>query len=104
KYLGVAATEKIDAPKDASAAAAADSGERAAEPEREVIPEEEVPEGGDLVVIPDFTGLSVAQALELAQARGVKIAVEGAGRARKQFPPSGRALKSITCHVTFDPG
>src|SRR5262249_55076243 len=50
------------------------------------------------------TGLSVGQAVELARARGVKIEIEGAGRAVRQVPAPGRALKSITCHVTFDPG
>jgi hypothetical protein len=59
---------------------------------------------GDLVVIPDFTGMSVGQVLATARERGVEVDLEGTGRAIKQFPPAGRALKSIACHVTFDPG
>lgn len=98
KYLGVAATEKVEAkPKEE----VLEIDERAV---REAIPDEEVPESSEMVVIPDFAGLSVGQALALAQSRGVKVEIEGSGRAKKQFPPPGRALKSITCHVTFDPG
>ena len=103
KYLGVAATEKV---AEKARGEVLEIDERAVrEAEREQPPDEESTDGGDaMVVIPDFGGLSVAQALALAQARGVKIEVEGTGRAKKQFPPAGRALKSITCHVTFNPG
>jgi len=98
KYLGVAATEKIETkPKEE----VLEIDQRAV---REAIPDEEIPESSEMVVIPEFVGLSVGQVLAFAQARGVKVEIEGTGRAKKQFPPPGRALKSITCHVTFDPG
>ena len=97
KYLGVAGDAAITAPPPSpiSAPAAAAAAE---EPEIEIIDDEGV------TVIPDFTGLSVGQAVELARTRGVKIEPQGTGKAVRQFPPPGRALKSITCHVTFDPG
>src|SRR5262249_15114671 len=84
KYMGVPATVPV-AP--APAAAAADPPEPAPEAEIDIEPDPE----GDLVLIPDFGGLSVAQALALAQARGVKVEIQGSGRAVKQFPPPGRA-------------
>jgi cell division protein FtsI (penicillin-binding protein 3) len=96
KYLGVPPTEKIEP--------AAAAKEDVLDIPREAIPDEEIEPIGDLVVVPDFGGLSVAQALALAQSRGLKLEVDGSGRAQKQFPPPGRAVKSITCHVTFDPG
>jgi cell division protein FtsI (penicillin-binding protein 3) len=60
--------------------------------------------GEDIVVIPDFSGMSVGQAVRAARAAGVKIDIEGSGRAITQFPPAGRAVKSIRCRITFDPG
>lgn len=59
---------------------------------------------GDIVMIPDFSGMSVGQAMDAARAAGVKITLEGSGRATEQFPAPGKAVKSITCRVTFDPG
>lgn len=97
KYLGVAA----DAPLAAPAAPISAPAPAPVEPDE---PEIEIAGDDDITVIPDFTGLSVGQAVELARARGVKIEIEGAGRAVRQFPAPGRAVKSITCHVTFDPG
>jgi cell division protein FtsI (penicillin-binding protein 3) len=102
KYLGVPATEKIEA-RPASDVVEIDP-RAVRDAEREAVPDEEVVESGDLVALPDFTGMSVAQALALAQTRGIKLEIEGTGRATRQFPPPGRAVKSITCHVTFDPG
>jgi cell division protein FtsI (penicillin-binding protein 3) len=60
--------------------------------------------GESIVLIPNFSGMSMGQAIATAQAAGVRLEVGGSGRAITQFPPPGRALKSITCRVTFDPG
>ena len=57
--------------------------------------------GQDIVVIPDFGGMSIGQAIASARAAGVKIEIDGSGRAVRQFPQPGRAMKSITCRVTF---
>jgi cell division protein FtsI (penicillin-binding protein 3) len=98
KYLGVAGTEPVVAPPKPPASP----------PEPEPVPEIEIVDGpepdGELTVIPDFTGMSVGQVLTLARERGVKVEIAGSGWAVRQFPPAGRAVKSITCHVTFDPG
>jgi cell division protein FtsI (penicillin-binding protein 3) len=101
KYLGVAADAPMVAAAPAAPVAAAAAAAEA-EPEIEILNDDG--EDEDVTVIPDFTGLSVGQAVELARSRGVKIEIEGAGRATRQFPAPGRALKSITCHVTFNPG
>jgi cell division protein FtsI (penicillin-binding protein 3) len=98
KYFGVAADAPIVAPQPPAAHLPPAASSAPDEPEIEILPDD------DVSVIPDFTGLSVGQAVDLARARGVKIEVEGTGRAVRQFPAPGRALKSITCHVTFDPG
>jgi cell division protein FtsI (penicillin-binding protein 3) len=91
KYLGVPASAPV-------AAAPGPAPEALPDP----VPEIDIEQDGDYVVIPDFTGLSVAQALALAQGRGLKIEVQGSGRATRQFPPPGRAVRSITCRVTFE--
>jgi cell division protein FtsI (penicillin-binding protein 3) len=95
KYLGVAPSEPLT-PAPAAAAVPEEVPETDPEPLAE--------DDADLVVIPDFRGMSVGQVLALARERGVKVELEGTGRAVKQFPPPGRAVKSIACHVTFDPG
>jgi hypothetical protein len=121
KYLGVAATEPIEPPKGSAAKkAAAPTPAAPPAPAAEAAPIDEAPPidseldadedlppagpGEDIVVIPDFTGMSVAQAVAAARAAGVKIDLEGSGRATKQFPAAGRAVKSIRCRITFDPG
>jgi cell division protein FtsI (penicillin-binding protein 3) len=98
KYLGVAPSQRIDASPPAAPPAAEEV------PDIEILPEDPEATDADLVVIPDFRGLSVGQVLDLARERGVQVDLQGTGRAIKQFPPAGRALKSIACHVTFDPG
>jgi cell division protein FtsI (penicillin-binding protein 3) len=56
------------------------------------------------VWIPDFRGEGVARALELAAEAGVKIEVQGNGRAVEQYPPPGFAPKPAECRVVFAPG
>lgn len=104
KYLGVPATERVLPKKPADDVLDIDEGAVREATSEDEPPPDVTPLATEMVMIPDFGGLSVAQALGLAQSRGVKIEIEGTGRAKKQFPPAGRALKSITCHVTFDPG
>jgi hypothetical protein len=117
KYLGVPATEPIEPPKaPAPAPASASAPVPASAPDEPAPPPDPEPDAildtGDLppagpnepiVMIPDFTGMSVAQAIAAARASGVKLEIDGTGRAVSQFPPAGRAVKSITCRVTFDP-
>jgi len=51
--------------------------------------------------MPDFTGLGLAEALELARERGIRVEVEGSGRAIAQFPPPGAAHKPAECRIVF---
>lgn len=65
--------------------------------------EEQVPEAltSDPGGMPDFTGMGVADALELATERGIRVEVEGSGRAIAQFPPPGAAGKAAECRIVF---
>lgn len=68
---------------------------------------DELPPAGPseaIVVIPDFLGMGMGEAIAAARAAGVRLEIEGSGRAVRQFPAPGRAMKSVTCRVTFDPG
>jgi cell division protein FtsI (penicillin-binding protein 3) len=132
KYMGIAPTEPV-APEvsaagkerakratgEAGEAAGAATGERSEADDAEGLDDFDVDElaagvdpadlppagpGEAIVVIPDFTGMSVGQAVRAARAAGVQVEIDGSGRATKQFPGAGRALKSITCRITFDPG
>jgi len=111
KYLGVAATQPpvAAAPSPAPAAAQAQPRAKASPtaPRPEAMPDPGLAAEGPpspIVAIPDFTGLSLGEALTAARKAGVRIEVAGSGRAVRQFPAPGRAMKSITCRVTFDPG
>jgi cell division protein FtsI (penicillin-binding protein 3) len=102
RYLGIAATEPLNAAEELP-----DSAEAESEPDIEILADEsgdDQPADDEMAVIPDFTGLSVGQAVALARMRGLRLEIEGTGSAIKQFPAPGPALKSIACHVTFDPG
>ncbi len=51
--------------------------------------------------MPDFSGLGVAEALELASQQGIRVEVEGSGRAIRQFPPPGATSKAAECRIVF---
>ncbi len=55
----------------------------------------------DTVVVPDFTGLSVARALDVARDLGLSVEVTGSGVALEQTPPPGLAARSAPCRITF---
>ena len=53
-------------------------------------------------VVPDFSGLSIQQAMSLVEDRGLKLDIEGSGIAYEQEPPPGRSLaKGDICRVYF---
>ncbi len=52
-------------------------------------------------MVPNFTGLSISRALELATEAGVEIEVEGTGRAVSQHPPPGLAAKPKQARLVF---
>ena len=96
RYLGVPTEKGTDAsaPADAAAPIATDEGAPA---------DEEVPEAlaSDPGGMPDFTGMGVAEALELGVKRGIRVEVEGSGRAIAQFPPPGAPSKAAECRIVF---
>jgi cell division protein FtsI (penicillin-binding protein 3) len=59
---------------------------------------------GGKVWVPDFRGVGVARALEMATQAQVKIEIQGSGRAVEQFPPSGYVSMPAECRVVFAPG
>ncbi len=112
RYLGVRGKPVVAEPAplapepDSASAAAPAPPTPPLEAEAEAdTPDEAVPVGtrGTIVELPDFTGLTIGAALDLARIRGVRIEIEGSGRAVRQFPRPGRVLESITCRITFDP-
>jgi cell division protein FtsI (penicillin-binding protein 3) len=112
KYLGVSGTVPLPEPSATEPVAAAPEAGPPVPPvtslesslawERDDLPP--AGPGEPIVLIPDFTGLSVGQALAWAHKSGIRLEIEGSGRAVRQFPQPGRALKSIPCLVTFNPG
>lgn len=58
-------------------------------------------DSADMVVIPDFTGMSIKQALDSARRAGIAVQVEGSGRAVRQAPPPGPAAWPGTCRIIF---
>ena len=55
------------------------------------------------VEIPDFRGMGMTRALELAARRGIEVEVSGSGKAVHQFPPPGPARKPAECRIVFEP-
>jgi cell division protein FtsI (penicillin-binding protein 3) len=55
------------------------------------------------VAIPDFSGMSIARALDLAREQGIEIEIIGSGVAVDQFPEPGWAPKPAECRVHFAP-
>ena len=58
--------------------------------------------GGD-VLVPDFTGMSMAEVLSAARRGELKLQLEGSGRAAAQSPGPGPAPRQTTCRVSFRP-
>jgi len=59
-------------------------------------------ESGD-VVVPDFTGMSIAEAVSAARRAGVELDLVGSGRAIGQEPGPGAAPHGALCRVAFRP-
>ncbi len=98
KYLGVPL-------KPAPASAPAPAPEKSA-PVKELPPEQplaETPTATDPhgTWIPDFTGLGIAQALDLAAEAGLAVRIEGSGRAVSQQPEPGFSRTATECRIVF---
>jgi len=98
RYLGVPTEKGTETPPAAAASAAAPMDEGAPP---EAMDEDEMASAGAAGGMPDFTGLGVAEALELAREHGIRVEVEGSGRAIRQFPPPGAAHKPAECRIVF---
>jgi beta-lactam-binding protein with PASTA domain len=67
--------------------------------------------GGDVpdaVTVPDFTGMSVGQAIHAARRSGVELAFDdpdgrATGTALHQRPAPGPAARGVVCRVAFGP-
>lgn len=58
---------------------------------------------GDMVRVPNFKGMSVKRALDVARIAGIAVDMEGAGRAIEQFPPAGPVPWPAECRIVFSP-
>jgi cell division protein FtsI (penicillin-binding protein 3) len=59
-------------------------------------------EGGD-VLVPDFTGLSIAEVIAAARRAELRLELDGSGRAVAQSPGPGPATRRSVCRVSFRP-
>jgi cell division protein FtsI (penicillin-binding protein 3) len=53
--------------------------------------------------VPDFSGMSVAEALGAARLAGVRLEIQGSGIATAQTPGPGEARRGAACRVVFTP-
>jgi cell division protein FtsI (penicillin-binding protein 3) len=60
-------------------------------------------EAGDAREIPDFTGLSLGEALEAARRAGLPVEIAGTGRVVGQSPAPGRAPQRARCRLALAP-
>ncbi|MBI4511863.1 MAG: transpeptidase family protein [Deltaproteobacteria bacterium] len=107
KYMGIAGNMESPALSEAMDRLDRPSMTPLPEPAVELGDTDELPPAGPgepIVLIPDFRGMSLSEAIAAATTAGVRVELQGSGRAVSQFPPPGRAMKSITCRIAFDPG
>lgn len=69
----------------------------------EGLPEEAFADDGSAREVPDFTGLSVGEALELARRARLPVEIVGTGRAVGQSPGPGLIRAGARCRVSFAP-
>jgi cell division protein FtsI (penicillin-binding protein 3) len=53
--------------------------------------------------VPDFAGMSMAEALQAAKRAGVRLEIVGSGRATAQSPGPGAHRRGAVCKVSFTP-
>ena len=127
RYLGVAPT----APIVAKGKAASKPGQKVADPEADspgvdepaavvageaggaddvALAEEDEAQGATaaagsgLVMLPDFTGMGMGEAIRAARKAGVDLVPAGSGLATSQTPKPGPAPAGTTCRVSFQRG
>jgi cell division protein FtsI (penicillin-binding protein 3) len=109
RWLGVPPTEPLVAAKDDAAEKkpvkqapppTIDEVEDASEPQPVV---EEESGDGARPELPDFAGMSIAEALQAAKRAGVRLEIVGSGRASAQSPGPGALKRGAVCKVSFTP-
>jgi cell division protein FtsI (penicillin-binding protein 3) len=60
-------------------------------------------EGRPRPEVPDFAGMSVAEALQAARRVGLRLEIAGSGRATAQSPGPGTLRRGTVCRVSFTP-
>jgi cell division protein FtsI (penicillin-binding protein 3) len=100
RYLGVPTEKGTEAPAGDRPADKEPAAGAQAVDEGAPVADDEVLQSGP-GGMPDFTGLGVAEALELAGQHGIRVEVEGSGRAIRQFPPPGAPSKAAECRIVF---
>jgi cell division protein FtsI (penicillin-binding protein 3) len=104
RYLGVPGEMPAQQPEAGSPAdAAGDTAVETAIGESEVPREEPTADIADdgQILVPRFTGLGMARALDLARERGLPVEVEGSGRVVEQFPPPGPADGAVVVRIVL---
>jgi len=66
--------------------------------------DESAPDQGASIAIPDFTGMSMGEAVRAAHKAGVDLFPSGSGLAVSQSPKPGPGSAGIVCKVTFQRG
>jgi cell division protein FtsI (penicillin-binding protein 3) len=64
---------------------------------------DQVEEGEAGAIVPDFTGMSIAEALQAASRSGLQIEVDGTGFATAQSPGPGAVRPGAACRIVFTP-
>ena len=59
--------------------------------------------GREMVMLPDFAGMSLGEAIAAAKRAGVELVPEGTGVAVSQWPRGGRLPRGALCRVSFRP-
>jgi len=61
------------------------------------------PRALERAAVPDFTGMSVGEALNAARRAGLRVEVTGSGVATAQSPGPGQSRRGASCRVVFTP-
>lgn len=59
---------------------------------------------GSVIDVPDFAGMSIGRALDVARERGLELVVRGSGRCVEQSPAAGHAAAGTVITVQFSDG
>lgn len=57
----------------------------------------------DHVTLPDFSGMSMGEAIQIAHNFGIELVPAGSGVAKNQLPKPGKVPRGTPCQVTFRP-